>query len=80
MKLYELSLNRPEGILYCRIIAYNLDQAIQLAATDDYCWKDPNVGHTDIGPVTGDNRLVGMKMFSFIKKSVCPTCGNLVLK
>ena len=75
-RLWELSIRRPGGVLYCRVIAISEESARKFARDNDPVWENKDVIAEDLGEVTGDDRLLAMKMFAFVKSAVCPTCGK----
>jgi hypothetical protein len=74
--LWELSLHRPDGVLYFRTIALSMESARAFAAKDDSCWLGDAVTIKSISEVHGDDRLIAMRMIAFVPSAKCPTCGK----
>ena len=75
--LWELSIPRNGGMLYCRIIAGQDERgARKLAAVGDPCWNEDAVLAKSLGDVYGDEHLNAMKMIVFVPNARCPTCGK----
>ena len=76
MNYYELSIDRPNGVLRCRIVAKNEQQARHIAGLDDAVWRGPLVRVDKFVPNAAVDELLGLKKFIFEPCANCPTCGK----